>query len=305
MRAAEDSSGTPGRGEETPAGRTAEGRVAGGRTARDPGAVTESGSPVPGAPARGRKPPVGEAVVDRAFTLLRSFDAEHRAQPLSGLARRTGTPRSSALRMARKLVEVGALERLEDGRYVVGLRLLEIASLAPRGHGLRAVAMPFMEDLFHVTGQHVLLAVRDEAEALLVERLSAHDAGPVRFRVGGRMPLPTTGVGLVLLAHAPADVQEAVIGSFEGGDGDDVVRTPAELRRALAEIRRGDYAVGSQSAPRPVLTVAAPVRDAEGVVAALSVVVPGTGPGPASYVPAVRTAARAISRQLASERPAG
>lgn len=300
MRAADHSPGSPPPGDE-PAARPAPV----GQAARAAGEDAGSAPPATGAPTRGRKPPVGEAVVDRAFTLLRSFDAEHRAQPLAELARRTGTPRSSALRMARKLVEVGALERLDDGRYVIGLRLLEIASLAPRGHGLRAVAMPFMEDLFHVTGQHVLLAVRDEAEALLVERLSAHDADPVRFRVGGRMPLPTTGVGLVLLAHAPADVQEAVIGSFESGDGDDVVRTPAELRRALAEIRRGDYAVGTQSAPRPVLTVAAPVRDAEGVVAALSVVVPGTGPGPAAYVPAVRTTARAISRQLASERPAG
>lgn len=29
--------------------------------------------------------------------------------------------------------------------------------------------------------QHVLLAVRDGDEALLVERMSAHDAAPVRF----------------------------------------------------------------------------------------------------------------------------
>jgi DNA-binding IclR family transcriptional regulator len=38
-----------------------------------------------------------------------------------------------ALRLARKLTELGALERTPDGEYVIGLRLLEVASLAPRG----------------------------------------------------------------------------------------------------------------------------------------------------------------------------
>ncbi|MFJ9173671.1 IclR family transcriptional regulator [Streptomyces sp. NPDC102360] len=196
---------------------------------------------------------------------------------------------------------MGALERLDDGRYVVGLRLLETVSLAPRGHGLRAVAMPFMEDLFHVTRQHVLLAVREQGEALLVGRLSARDAGPVHYRVGGRLPLAFTGVGLVLLAFAPPAVQDTAIAAYEPHQGDDDLRTPAELRRVLAEIRRGDYAVGHQSSPRPASTVAAPVREGEEVVAALSVVTPGTGTQHSEYVPAFRATARAISRRLTED----
>ncbi|MFF4347039.1 hypothetical protein [Streptomyces sp. NPDC001530] len=121
--------------------------------------------------------------------------------------------------MLRSLVQLGALERLDDGRYVVGLRLLETASLAPRGHGLRSVAMPYIEDLFHVTRQHVLLAVREQGEVPLVERLSARDASPVRYRVGGRLPLTATGVGLVVLAFAPSAVQDHAIDSYEPGEG--------------------------------------------------------------------------------------
>jgi DNA-binding IclR family transcriptional regulator len=240
----------------------------------------------------------GEAVIDRAFAVLGAFDADHRVLPLTRLAQRTGLPRSTALRLARKLTETGALERLDDGRYVVGLRLLEIASLAPRGHGLRAVAMPYLEDLFHVTHHHIVLAVRDGPEALLVERLSAHNASPALYRVGGRMPLARTGVGLVLLAHAPADVQEQILGRFEPGDGGDVVRSAEELRRVLAEVRRGGYAVGSQAEPQPHTTVAAPIRGADGVIAAVSVVAPSTDFDVAVYVPAVRATARAVSREM-------
>lgn len=250
---------------------------------------------------RGGRPAEGQPVIDRAFALLGTFDSEHHAQTLGELARRSGTPRSSALRLARSLVRVGALERLDDGRYVVGLRLLETASLAPRGHGLRAVAMPFMEDLFQVTRRHVLLAVRDGDEALLVERLSARDAGPVRFRVGGRLPLASTGVGLVLLAYAPPDVQERVVTGYDGvgRHRDDDVLTPVDLRRALAEVRRGGFAYGRQSLPWDTSTVAAPVRARDGeVVAALSVVAPSPGFQDSGYGPAVRAAALAVSRQL-------
>ncbi|MET8904314.1 IclR family transcriptional regulator [Streptomyces sp. NPDC004538] len=247
------------------------------------------------------RPPEGQPVVDRAFALLGAFDSDHRALSLADLAHRSGIPRSSALRLARSLVRAGALERLGDGRFVVGLRLLETASLAPRGHGLRAVAMPFMDDLFHVTRQHVLLAVRDQSEALLVERLSARDASPVRYRVGGRLPLTSTGVGLVLLAFAPAAVQDHAVAAYQPGNGDDDVLSPADLRRALAEVRRGDYAFGRQSHPWRLSTVAAPVRDGHEVVAALSVVAPTSGFPDAGYGPAVRATARAISRRLSQD----
>ena len=134
--------------------------------------------------ARGRGPGTaqGELVLDRAFRLLGSFGPDHRSLSLTSLSARSGLPKPTALRLARKLAEWGALERTADGRYVIGLRLLEVASLAPRGHGLRATALPYLEDLHQATGQHVLLAVRDGREAVLVERLSAHGAGTVRWR---------------------------------------------------------------------------------------------------------------------------
>lgn len=247
---------------------------------------------------RGHRPAHGDGVVERAFALLRAFDAEHRVLPLADLARRSAIPRSSALRLARTLVSVGALERLDDGRFTVGLGLLEVASLAPRGHALRDVALPYMEDLFHITRQHVLLAVRDQDEALLVERLSAHDATTVRYRVGGRMPLTATGVGLVLLAHAPRHVQERVVAGFIPDADQEMLRGETDLRRVLAEVLRGGFAVGRLPGPTALSTVAAPVEGTDGVIAALSIVCPSDAFDPVGNIAAVRAAARGISRRL-------
>ncbi|SHN75084.1 IclR family transcriptional regulator [Cryptosporangium aurantiacum] len=251
--------------------------------------------------ARGRRPPQGDPVVDRALALLAAFDVRHPALSLAELSRRSAIPPSSALRLASRLVEWGALERGADGRFVVGLRLWEVAALAPRARGLRQVALPYMRDLSEVTRQHILLAVREGDEAVLVERLSTHRAMPVLYYVGGRLPLHSTGVGLVLLAHAPAEFQDEVLARPLVHEPERIPVSAAALRRTLAQVRRDGLAVVHRQAPRPLVTVAAPIFDGdEQMIAALSVLVPEEGADPRALGPAVRTAARAVSRGLGS-----
>ena len=251
--------------------------------------------------ARGGRPAQGEPLLDRAFRILTAFGPDHRSLSLTALSLRAGLPKASALRITRKLVEWGALERAENGEYVVGLRLLEVASLAPRGHGLRATALPYLEDLHHSTGQHVLLAVRDGHEAVLVERLSARRAGQVLYRVGGRMPLHSTGVGLVLLAHAPPQVQNEVLATDLTLQPENARRSEHELRSQLAEIRRRGVAVASRLWPEPVTSVAVPITDARGTpIAAVSVVASSEHVEEAALRPAVVAIGRAISRAVSA-----
>ncbi len=251
--------------------------------------------------ARGGRPARGEPVLDRAFRILTAFGPEHRSLSLTALSMRAGLPKASALRITRKLVEWGALERAENGEYVVGLRLLEVASLAPRGHGLRATALPYLEDLHHSTGQHVLLAVRDNDEAVLVERLSARGAGRVLYRVGGRMPLHSTGVGLVLLAHAPRQVQDGVLATDLTLRPENARRSDRDLRVQLAEIRRQGVAVASRQWPEPVTSVAVPITGHRGqTIAAVSVVASSGHVEPATLRPAVVAIGRAISRAVSA-----
>ena len=249
---------------------------------------------------RGRRPLHGEPVLSRAFRILAAFGPDDRSLSLTSLSARAGLPAPSALRIARKLVELGALERDEDGRYVIGLRLLEIASLAPRGHGLRGTALPYMEDLHHATGQHVLLAVRDGHQAILVERLSAHRAGRVLYRIGGRMPMHATGVGLILLAHAPLQVQEEVLAGDLTVEPGHPLQSERELRAVLAAVRRDGVAVASRERPEPVTSVAAPVLNNRRVGAALSVGAQSGNLQAAALTPAVVAVARAISRAVSA-----
>jgi DNA-binding IclR family transcriptional regulator len=242
---------------------------------------------------------MSRSVPEKLLGLLDAFSHETSVHSLSELARRTGLPLPTAHRLVGELVRWGGLERGADGRYRVGLRLVEIAALCPRGIGLRDVALPFMEDLYEATHQNVQLAVRDGTDGVYIERIAGRQAVPVLTRVGAHWPLHATGVGLVLLAHAPPDVQEAVLAGPLAAFTPFTVTDPAGLRRALAEVRRTGFALSDRQITDDAFSVGAPVMGPGGsCVAALSIVVPAGDPGRTSWAPAVRAAAIGISRQL-------
>ncbi|GAA3438387.1 hypothetical protein GCM10018954_080030 [Kutzneria kofuensis] len=151
----------------------------------------------------------------RLIAVLDAFSARASALTLSELSRRTGLPLTSTHRLVAELAAGGLLERGDDGRYRIGLRLWEIASLAPRGVGLRETAMPFLEDLYEATHQHVQLAVLEGHEVLYlgVPGAVCPAATPCRSSPPGRRP-PRPACHRRrrgLLAHAPVDVQEAIL----------------------------------------------------------------------------------------------
>ncbi|SEH00733.1 DNA-binding transcriptional regulator, IclR family [Nonomuraea solani] len=256
--------------------------------------TTEMPGPVP---AQGG----GRSVASRVLSVLGAFSSERRRMSLSDISRRTEMPLTTAHRLVSELVSWGALERDRDGRYQIGLHLWEVAALAPRGLGLREAAMPYLEDLYEVSRQHVQLAVLDGAEVLYLERISSRDAVGVLSRVGGRFPAHATGVGLVLLAYAPPQAQERYLAGPLASFTARTVTDPARLRSVLAEVRRDGYVISDRQVTLDAVSVAAPVRDAsDEVVAALSVVVRHGDPQPGALVPAVVTAARGLSRWLRS-----
>lgn len=243
-------------------------------------------------------------VTARVLDVLAAFSATHRRLTLSELAARAGLPLSTAHRLVGELTAWGALERGEDNRYRIGLRLWEVGALAPRSLGLRETAMPFLEDLYEVTRQNVQLAVLDGSEVVYVERLSGRTAVHVLTRVGGRLPLHATGVGLVLLAHADPDLRERVLAQPLRRYTEKTVCDPGELRRTLAGVRTTGVAISDGQIEVIALSIAAAVRGPGGdVVAAVSVVVPAVGTNPHTYVPVVRAAARGISRALSTGIP--
>lgn len=239
------------------------------------------------------------SVPAKLLSILDAYREGSAAYTLSELSRRTGLPLTTAHRLVGELQRWGGLERGGDGRYRIGLRMVELAALCPRGIGLRDVALPFMQDLYEATHENVQLAVRDGTDGVYIERIAGRTAVPVRTRVGAHWPLHATGVGLVLLAFAPLPVQEEVLARPLRRFTPYTITDAGQLRRVLAEVRRTGVALSDRQIDTGAYSVGAPITGPDGgCVAALSIVVSADDPARASWAPAVRASAIGISRQV-------
>lgn len=222
----------------------------------------------------------GDSVIDRVVRVLSTFSNTRTAQTPSDIGRRAGLPVSTAHRLVTDLVASGLLERDEDGRVRLGMRLWELAMRGSWALRLRQAALPHIDHVTDVVRQSTQLAVIENEDALFLERMSAPSAGRNLAHVAGRLPLHTSSAGLVLLAHAPADLQERVLAGPLPAATEHSVTDRAALRRMLSEIRRTGRIVAHGFVDSDATAIAVPVRSPRGeVIAALAVVMPrGTHP---------------------------
>jgi IclR family transcriptional regulator, acetate operon repressor len=238
------------------------------------------------------------SMVGRSAAVLAAFDLRHPSLGLSELARRSGLPKATVHRLAGQLVEHGFLER-EGEAYRLGVWLFELGQRVQRSRVLRDAALPFLEDLYVASRETVHLATTVGDHVMYIDKIVGHSSGRTPSEVAGRLPLHCTATGKAMLAHRPT------------GDVDDYLRRPLArvtrhtivvpdvLRSELAGVRRTGWAVEREETMVGYVSVAAAVLDRdERPLAALSVTGPGRRVDPERFGPAVRTAARALTRVL-------
>jgi len=239
----------------------------------------------------------GASVTSRALAVLGAFDERHRRLRLTELAERAGLPVPTTHRLVGELLDWGALARTPGGSYVVGRRIWDLGLLAPVQTGLRQLASPYLHDLYGATLATVNLAVRDGTDVLYLDRLSGHASVPVLSTVGSRLPMHATGVGKVLLAHAPPEVQQAVLSDLPRITPYTITQ-PGMLRRQLARVLRDDHAATVEEMSLGACSMAVPIRRGTDVVAALGIVVASLKRDRATLAGALNVAARGIGRAV-------
>ena len=137
------------------------------------------------------------AILDRLSLVLDAFDGRE-SLGLAEVVARTGLPRSSAHRMLDRLVQLRWLRR--DGRrYSLGIRLVELGSLAVHQNRVHAAA-EHLQQLYRTTGMVVHLAELDGDDIVYLEKIGGRLAAHVPTRVGGRLPAARSALGRALLA---------------------------------------------------------------------------------------------------------
>lgn len=245
--------------------------------------------------AEPNEPPI--SVIGRVSAVLAALEEAPGPVGISELAARTHMAKGTIHRLVGQLVDERLLERTDDGRLALGVRLFEIGSNVPLPRTLGDAARPLMVDLHRAADRQIHLAVLDGSEVVYVEIVRG--GLTLASSVGGRLPAHATGVGKAILAYSPqAVVTERIEAGLPAMTPRTIV-TPGGLARNLQDIRSEGTSYDHEESHVGVSCVAAPVFGADKRIrAAISV----TGQTPRMDLPklgvAARTAAFAISRQL-------
>ncbi|OFB37838.1 IclR family transcriptional regulator [Mycolicibacterium sp. (ex Dasyatis americana)] len=204
------------------------------------------------------------AVIDRVSLVLDVFDGPGRLT-LAEIVRRTGLPRSSAHRILERLVQLRWLRR--DGRdYELGMRLVELGSLALHQDRIHRAAIPLLRDLHRATGLVVHLAVLDGPDVVYLEKIGGQMVAAIPTRIGGRQPAHCTAVGKAILAdNPPADID------LTSGRTRFSIANERQLATELAKVRAHGVAFEREESLVGFGCVAAPIGPAGAAVAAVSV----------------------------------
>lgn len=242
----------------------------------------------------------GESALHKHLRVLETFTVHDQTRTLGEIASVAGLAPSTAHRLVTELVNEGLLERAPGHRaYRLGLRLWELASRTPGPLGIREIARPWLDAVQSRLRQHTQLSVLSGHDVLFIERLSHRDAVVNAVLVGGRIALPLSASGLVLLAHADAALVDEIVADGWPHPTRAALSDEGELRAALAHVRARGYAASGGHIYPGSRGIAVPVRGPHGAVyAALGAVVPDDGSPDAPVVEVLTFAASGIRRAL-------
>lgn len=209
------------------------------------------------------------AVIDRISLVLDAFDGPGRLT-LAQIVRRTGLPRSSAHRMLERLVQLRWLRR--SGRdYELGMRLVELGSLAVHQDRVHSAAIPVLHELHRATGLVVHLAVLEGDDVVYLEKVGDRMATAIPTRVGGRYPAHCTAVGKALLAARNADSTAKLEAAPLPRKTKYSIGTTAQLNAELGKIHARGVAFDREESLAGFGCVAAAIGNAGDAVGAVSV----------------------------------
>jgi DNA-binding IclR family transcriptional regulator len=239
-----------------------------------------------------RNPPrTAVGVLDRCVAVLGAVEGG--ARSFTDVVERTGLARPTAHRLIQGLEDHGFLVHVGGLGYVLGPRLLGLATSAMSDLPLRDLARPVLERLARSTGESAQLFVRDGDQRVCIDTAESDSELRTIVEVGSKLPLAKGSAGKVFLAWT-GDHDRARL--LETADD------PARLEQQLATARRRGWAESVSERAPGVASVSAPIFGPDRfLLAAVSVSGPASRLGQLRakrYAPAVVEAAREIERAL-------
>lgn len=242
------------------------------------------------------------SAVDEALALL-LLVSQQPGLGVTELANRSGNTKARSFRLLYTLEQRGFVQREGDSpTYILGHRALYLGVAAQDQVGLVRLARSRLREIGRQCNENVQLRVRDGLETICIARWESTQTLRVHSDAANRRPLHAGASGKILLAYAPDEVREAVLGSsLERFTANTIVQR-SKLIQEISRIKEKGYSVSIGETSAGAVAVAAAVFDAHGeMLAALSIAGPESrlnGPQLQFVIDLVVAEARSLSASM-------
>jgi DNA-binding IclR family transcriptional regulator len=181
------------------------------------------------------------------------------------LARRTGVNASTVSRVLATLAANGYVDQTPNGRYRLGIRLVQLGNAVVDRLDLRELAQPILRELVGAVGETATLSVPGEHEAITVDFAQSPASVQSVAQVGRPSVAHATATGKVMLAFGHATPPPGPLRRYTSR----TIADPRMLARVVEKVRVAGWADAVGEREEDLAALAAPVRGSRGELAAI------------------------------------
>ena len=215
-------------------------------------------------------------VLDRAIAILNVLTCATDNPSQTDLAAALHLHKSTVYRLLSTLEGQRLIRRTQDGRYCLGVGLIELGNRAMEQLKVGAHAGPYLQQLVDDTSETARISMLSGTEMTSIASAPGRWTLRRPSTIGHRTHVHCTSDGKAFAAFLPPIQLDALISKlhFERRTRR-TITTPVRLREELARVRRRGFAVDDEEAELGLRCIAAPVRNSSGaVVASMSIAGP-------------------------------
>jgi DNA-binding IclR family transcriptional regulator len=209
----------------------------------------------------------------RAVSMLEVLGQSDGPLSLAEICQRLALHKSTAHRSLMVLERSALIERTQENRFRLGLKLYELGNRAVEQIDLRGRVQPVLRRLASQVGETVHLSVLQKTSIVYLDKVEPNRRVCMSTKTGTSNPVYCTAMGKAMLAFQPEQIIEQIAGKIRF-----VRYTPKTigsreaLSEALAKIRRRGYAIDDEEIELGVRCVGAPIfNESRQAIAAMSV----------------------------------
>jgi DNA-binding IclR family transcriptional regulator len=237
--------------------------------------------------------------LERAVSVLETLSESDEPLSLAVICQRMSLHKSTAHRSLMVLERSALIERTQENRFRLGLKLYELGNRAVEQIDLRSRVQPFFRRLSIQVGETAHLSVLHKTSVVYLDKVEPNRRVCMTSKIGTSNPVYCTSMGKAMLAFQAEDTIDQIISKIR------FVRftrkticTREALLKALERVRRRGYAIDDEEIEIGVRCIGAPIFDSNRrPIAAVSV----SGPSSritAQSVPAIAEHVLRCAREI-------